>query len=272
MALLYIIREQNYCSYPLHPSMNYHGEGHHRWLKKIPPDRPIVLLPSWYAFAPGEWRWCTRCTRRNAARITRVRYLAEKAFTLRELARIRTPKGERTLRRALQSWGGSSKETLGGRFVTSMAQTRYARRHAPPGMEWCGYGQHYSAVAEMAHVQAARKQGLCEACYRRDVRGKALRRLFRWREQRSRERQEFQALQHQRAACRREIADLRRLKEAIAEEMVAMQRQEDSRSLNENGATNYDIMLSGDATTGPMPQAHLPSRRVSKDRRKVYSI
>mgnify|MGYP001614250830 CR=1 FL=1 len=90
MTLPYLIREENYCSYPLHPSANYHGEGWHRWLKKIPPDRHIVVLPSWHAFAPGEWRWCPRCVRRNTARIITVKRLAEKALTLRELYRIVT--------------------------------------------------------------------------------------------------------------------------------------------------------------------------------------
>ena len=273
MSLPYIIRENNHCSYPLHPSANYRGEGYHRWVNKIPPDRHIVLLPSWYDFAPGEWRWCSRCTRRNAARIKTVKRLAEKAFTLRELTRIRTPKGEASLRQALKSWGGPSVETLGGRFVTCVAQTRYAKRHAPPGMEWCQYGRHYSAVAEMAHVRIARKQGKCEACYRRHIRGLEMRSLFRWREQRNCERQEFQTLQHQRTALRREIADLRRLKEAIAQEIVALQRPGYSRLLNENSAINSDTIVGGEETreTSSLQREQAP-RRVKNDRRKAYSV
>ena len=269
MSLPYIIREENYCSYPLHPSANYRGEGWHRWLKKIPPDRHLVLLPSWYQFVPGEWRWCPRCTRRNAARITTVTRLADKAFTLRELARMRTPAGAHALRLALQSWGSNPKARLGGRFASFQAQTWYARRHAPPGMEWCSYGLHYSLVGAMAHVQIWRKHGFCEACYRRHIRGKQMRRLMRWQADQAGERQAFQALQQQRAVLRREIADLRRLKEAIAQDIATLPRQEHSRSVNENVARNSATIVEEDETSVPGVR---PPHRVRQDRRKAYSV
>lgn len=273
MTLPYIIREQNHCSYPLHPSANYRGEGYHRWLKKIPPTHHVVLFPSWDQFVPGQWHWCPRCARRNAARQKTVKRLAEKALTLRELARIRTPKGERSLRLALTSWGGQNKVQIGGRFVTFTAQTRYARRHAPLGQEWCSYGLHYSPVAEMAHVLHYRKAGYCEACYRRYIRGQQMRLLFRWQGQRDRERQAFQEFQGQRMALRREIADLRRLKEAIAQEIVTTQHQQDARALNENEAGDYAMIVDGGGTTGAVPFAPeaLPIRGRA-DRRKAYSV
>ena len=270
MTIPYIIREQNNCSYPLHPSANYHGEGYHRWLKKIPATYHIVLLPAWQHFTPGEWQWCSRCTRRNAAREKTVKRLAEKTWTLRELTRLRTPQGQVSLRRALKSWGGHDKAQIGGRFVTFVAQTRYARRHAAPGMEWCSFGVHYSPVTEMAHVRSYRKMGDCEACYRRRIRGLRARYLFRWQAQKDRERQEFQELRHQRWALRREIADLRRLKEAIAQEIVPRQHQEDARSVNTN--PEYDILVSGEATPDLLPRVPLPRHHARKNRRKAYSV
>ena len=94
-----------------------------------------------------------------------------------------------------------------------------------------------------------------------------MRRLFRWQEQKDRERQALQALQHSRALLGREIADLRRLKEVIAQEIVAMQRQEDTRSVNETAATDYDNIVQGEETH----EEHR-HQRVRADRRKAYSV
>ena len=268
MTLPYIIREHNHCSYPLHPSKNYHGEGYHRWLKKIPATHHVVILPSWHHFAPGEWWWCPRCTRRNAARLVMVKRLAEKALTARELARIRTPQGYGDLRRALKIWGGSKeKGQIGGRFVTFLGQTRYARRHAPPGMEWCSYGFHYAPLAEMAAPMRYRKVGYCHHCYRRHIRGRDMRYVFTWQETQVKDRAALAALHHNLWLARRELADLRRLKEALAQEIVTQQHR------HEKNDTAYATMVGEESTseTAPLP-GEKPSRQGSKDRRKAYSV
>lgn len=199
-----------------------------------------------------------------------VTRLAEKAFTARELARIRTPKGYDALRRALQRWASPEKVQIGGRFATFTAQTRYARRHAPPDMEWCSHGFHYAPLAEMAAPMRYRKVGYCQHCYRRSIRGRDLRSVFTWQETQVKDRATLTALHHNIWLARRELADLRRLKEALAQEIVTQQHQEGGiRAVNEHH--EYDILFNGEATTGSLPGAK-PSRQGSKDRRKAYGV
>ena len=271
-SMPYFIREPNTCSYPLHPSANYRGAGWHRLRHRLPPTQPVVILPSWKTFAPGEWFWCARCTRRNAERITHTKSMAVKALTLEELERIHTPRGVAMLRQALQAWGRQSKATLGGRFASYKAQTGYARRHAPPGMEWCSVGLHYSPVEDMASARSYRQHGYCAACYRRYVRGMSMRRLLRWQATQAQARQALQALDQERAALRREIADLRRLREALVQETVVTPRQPQRQTVPAVSA--YAIMSTESMVDGDeqAPEAQTPRRTSPTSRRKAYSV
>ena len=184
------------CTYPLHPWDDYLGTAGHKVRLGIPDDEPVVLIPQFVEYPQGEWWWCKRCRQRDTRR--------------------------RAIMRRPRTGGvpGTRRVVFGRWFITLTAQTRFARRHGPPGMAWCPYGLHYAPLDDGATAPKWRDQGYCAACYRLSYLQRRQRQRRRYRLHTQEAQQQFAALVQQRAALRREIVALRKLKRALEEEII----------------------------------------------------
>ena len=191
----------NDCTYPLHPADNYEGAVHFRRWYGLAPDAPILMFPRWTEYARGEWRWCPRCTRRNAKRTAEAK---------EELACMK-----------IEGRMFDKPMNLGGRFHSQMHQSAFANKHTPPGMAWCSWRLHYVATADLPGSKFWAGLGRCAACtavYRHNrVAGK----FKRYIQDQKPLKEEFDRLRAQCSALRLEVKSLRGLKAALESEMVA---------------------------------------------------
>lgn len=273
MDLRYPIWVNNHCSYPLHPTDGYLGPARLRTRHKLPPGTLLTILARWYDFAPGEWWWCTRCRRRDAARNA----LVQRMYSNAQQASDGYKKWHYTARqrqRILANFGPASQK-LGGRFVTAQAQTRYAQRHAPEGLTWCPWGLHYRPAEDRAQAQRYRTANWCTACYGRYSKFQDFYRATQSLKQYGKRRQKAVAMQHEIGALTRELAGLRRLRVALLEEMAGLKRPDDTRPMSDPVSvveTTIGKPLSVPSWEETEARLPPPVRDLHAQRRKAYSV